>query len=220
MSDPAYRLLRIWLVKGQSAHGLIEQMEGIIMSLQNNGSMATAVAELPALKQAGLVLVASWLLAASSWVSVPMVPVPMTMQTLAVCLVGAMMGPRLGTLAVLVWFGQAIIGLPLLAGGSGGAAPFFGPTAGYLVAFPIAAGLTGVLVSRGWDGQRPVRLFIAMLIANGLCLALGGAWLARLIGPDAALATGVLPFILGGILKSALGAAMLAAAARWQRPRA
>jgi biotin transport system substrate-specific component len=220
MSDPAYRLLRIWLVKGQSARGLIEQMEGIIMSLQNNGSMATAVAELPALKQAGLVLVASWLLAASSWVSVPMVPVPMTMQTLAVCLVGAMMGPRLGTLAVLVWFGQAIIGLPLLAGGSGGAAPFFGPTAGYLVAFPIAAWLTGVLVSRGWDGQRPVRLFIAMLIANGLCLALGGAWLARLIGSDAALATGVLPFILGGILKSALGAAMLAAAARWQRPRA
>jgi biotin transport system substrate-specific component len=131
-----------------------------------------------------------------------------------------MMGPRLGTLAVLVWFGQAIIGLPLLAGGSGGAAPFFGPTAGYLVAFPIAAWLTGVLVSHGWDGRRPIRLFIAMLSANGLCLALGGAWLSRLIGAEAAIATGVLPFIGGGILKSALGAAMLAATARWQRPRA
>jgi biotin transport system substrate-specific component len=164
-------------------------------------------------------VLASGLLAASSWVSVPMPPVPMTMQTLAVTLVGAALGPRLGAAAVLLWLGQAAAGLPVLAGGTGGLAPFVGPTAGYLLAFPIAAACVGALVQAGWDARRPLAAFAAMVIGNGLCLAIGGAWLAALIGAEAAWASGVAPFILGGALKAALGAALLCGAGR-AAPRA
>ena len=162
-------------------------------------------------------VLASGLLAASSWVSVPMIPVPMTMQTLAVTLVGAALGPRLGAAAVLVWLGQAAAGLPVLAGGSGGLTPFVGPTAGYLLAFPIAAACVGGLVRAGWDARRPLAAFAAMVIGNGICLGLGGAWLAALIGLEAAWASGVAPFVLGGLVKAGLGAALLCGAGRAAR---
>ena len=147
----------------------------------------------------------------SSHVAVPMVPVPVTMQTFAVTMVGALLGARLGATTVAVWLAEAAAGLPVLQGGAAGLGPFAGPTAGYLWAFPLAAALVGLLVERGWDGRRPVSAFGAMLLGNALCLAVGGAWLARLIGAPAALAAGVLPFLLGGALKSALGAAILRA---------
>jgi biotin transport system substrate-specific component len=157
---------------------------------------------------------ASLLLAAASWISVPMIPVPMTMQTLAVTLVGAALGPRLGAAAVLAWLAQAAVGMPVLAGGTGGLAPFAGPTAGYLLAFPVAAMAVGALVQAGWDARRPVLLLAAMLIGNGLCLVLGAAWLAALAGIEAAIATGVAPFVIGGAVKAAMGAALILAAGR------
>ncbi|WP_137389393.1 biotin transporter BioY [Rhodoligotrophos defluvii] len=159
------------------------------------------------------VLVGTMALALSSYVSVPMVPVPMTMQTYAVTLIGALYGWRLGGLTVLAWLGEAALGLPVLSGGAGGITPFFGPTGGYLFAFPLMAVLTGWLAERGWNGHRVVLAFCAMLMGNALCLALGAAWLASLIGLAPAIAAGVTPFILGGIVKSALGAATLKALA-------
>lgn len=163
----------------------------------------------PLLWQTGAVLLGTLFLALSSHVAVPMFPVPMTMQTLAVTLVGALLGSRLGTLTVLAWLGEALIGLPVLASGAA-----LLPTAGYLAAFPLAALLVGMLVERGWNGHRIARAFAAMLAGNALCLALGGAWLATLIGPAKALALGVTPFLLGALVKSALGAASLKALAR------
>ncbi len=112
------------------------------------------------------VLFGTLVLAASSQVSVPMVPVPMTMQTLAVTLVGALYGWRLGGLTILVWLAQGALGLPVFAGGSGGFVRFFGPTAGYLLAFPIAGALTGWLVERGWNGSKLLLACAAMLIGN------------------------------------------------------
>ena len=159
--------------------------------------------------QVALVLAGTGVLTASSWISVPMYPVPMTMQTLAVTLIGALYGWRLGALTVLAWLSQAAMGLPVLAGGTGGLAPFAGPTAGYLFAFPLAAALTGWLAERGWTGHRVIASFGAMLLGNGLIVALGAAWLAVLAGAETALAAGVLPFLLGAVLKSALGAAAL-----------
>lgn len=149
------------------------------------------------------------LLALASWISIPMVPVPMTLQTLAVLLIGALFGWRLGCLTILAWLALGALGLPVLAGGAGGFARFLGPTGGYLLAFPVAAALVGWMAGRGWNGRRAMLAFAAMLIGHVLCLLLGGAWLAVMVGVQKAIAAGVMPFIAGGVLKSVLGAVLL-----------
>ncbi|MDF1632188.1 biotin transporter BioY [Mycoplana sp. MJR14] len=159
------------------------------------------------------VLAGTLALALASRISVPMVPVPITMQTFAVTMIGALYGWRLGTLTVLAWLAEGMAGLPVLAGGAGGVAHFAGPTAGYLVSFPLMATMVGWLAERGWTGTRLVQSFAAHFAANIFCLALGGAWLATLIGLEKAMMLGVVPFVLGALLKSALAAALLKAAA-------
>lgn len=168
----------------------------------------------PAHIKAAAVLLGTLVLAIASQISVPMLPVPMTMQTLAVILISALYGWRLGALTILAWLGEAALGLPVLANGSGGLAPFMGPTAGYLASFPFVAALVGWLAERGWNGSRPAFAFAAMLLGHALCLALGGLWLATLIGSEKALLAGVVPFLLGSLVKSGLGAAILAAVSR------
>jgi len=148
-------------------------------------------------------------LAAASYVEVPLVPVPVNLQTLAVTLVGALYGWRLGALTVLAWLAEAAMGMPVLSGGAAGAHHFVGPTAGYLFAFPLAAALTGWLAEQGWSGQRPIAAFVSMILGNAVCLALGAMWLAVSIGLNDAFTFGVFPFLVGGLFKSALGAALL-----------
>lgn len=164
--------------------------------------------------QAALLLFGTGVLALASQIAVPMVPVPITMQTFALTMIGVLYGWRLGALTVLAWLGEAMMGLPVLANGGGGLAPFVGPTAGYLVAFPIIAALAGYLANKGWTGTHVVKSFLAHLAANLLCLCIGGAWLGYLIGAEKGLSLGVTPFILGAVLKSALAAAVLMAVAR------
>ncbi|QEE47963.1 biotin transporter BioY [Rhizobium sp. WL3] len=164
--------------------------------------------------QAALLLFGTGVLALASQISVPMVPVPITLQTFAITMIGVLYGWRLGALTVLAWLGEAMMGLPVLAGGSGGLAPFVGPTAGYLVSFPIIAALAGYLAEKGWTGERVVKSLLAHFGANLLCLVIGGAWLGYLIGVEKGLALGVTPFIPGAVLKSALAAALLMALAR------
>ncbi|MGQ2969329.1 MAG: biotin transporter BioY [Allorhizobium sp.] len=164
--------------------------------------------------QAALLLFGTGVLALASQVSVPMVPVPITMQTFALTMIGVLYGWRLGALTVLAWLGEAMVGLPVLANGGGGLPPFVGPTAGYLAAFPIIAALAGYLANQGWTGSHVIKSFFAHFSANILCLAIGGAWLGYLIGAEKGLALGVTPFILGAVLKSALAAALLMALAR------
>lgn len=166
--------------------------------------------------QAALLLFGTGVLALASQISVPMVPVPITMQTFAITMIGVLYGWRLGALTVIAWLGEAMMGLPVLANGGGGLVPFVGPTAGYLVSFPIIAALAGYLATKGWTGSHVVKSFLAHLSANILCLAIGGAWLGYLIGAEKGLALGVTPFILGAVLKSALAAALLLALARRQ----
>jgi biotin transport system substrate-specific component len=161
--------------------------------------------------QAGAVVFGTAFLTLSSYISVPMIPVPVTMQTFAVLLVGALYGARLGTITVLAWLLEGALGLPVFAGGAAGIAPFLGKTGGYLVAFPFAAALTGWLVAQGWNGNRVMLAFAAMVLGHVVCLAGGAAWLAVLIGGKLAFMYGVVPFIVGTVLKSALGAATLKA---------
>ena len=163
----------------------------------------------PAAIKAVFVLAGTLVLALASQISVPMVPVPITMQTFAVTMIGALYGWRLGALTVLAWLAEAAVGFPVLANGAGGLAPFAGATAGYLVSFPLIAALTGWLAERGWAGDKVIRSFGAHLLANLLCLAIGGMWLANLLGTEKAWLLGVAPFILGAVLKSALAAAAL-----------
>src|SRR5579864_5775510 len=86
----------------------------------------------------GLMLAGAVVLALASWASVPMIPVPMTLQTLAVFVIAGLAGPRLTFEIVAVWLLCAVIGFPVLAGFKGGIAPFTGPTAGFLLALLVA----------------------------------------------------------------------------------
>jgi biotin transport system substrate-specific component len=169
--------------------------------------------------QALAVVMGSLILSASSYITVPMVPVPMTMQTFAVTLIGALYGWRLGALTTIAWLMEGALGLPVLAGGASGVQHFLGKTGGYLFAFPLAAACVGWLAQRGWNGHHAVMAFWAMLAGNALCLALGGAWLAALIGWKVAVAAGVAPFLLGALLKSVLAAGVLKAAQPVAGPR-
>ena len=177
--------------------------------------------------QIGAVVLGSLFLALSSYIEVPMVPVPVTMQTFAVTLVGALYGWRFGALTIAAWLVEGAAGFPVLAGGAAGVQHFVDPPGGYLFAFPIVCALvgrlaehglnaacgtgrySGWLAERGWNGNRVLLAFAAMLSGNLLCLVLGTAWLAVMIGAEKAITFGFLPFIVGGLLKSALGAATL-----------
>ncbi|HWV81812.1 MAG TPA: biotin transporter BioY [Hyphomicrobiaceae bacterium] len=161
--------------------------------------------------QIGAVLFGTALMTASSYVSVPMVPVPMTMQTLAATLIGALYGWRLGALTIAVWLLQGALGMPVFSNGGGGLVHLLGPTSGYLFGFVVAAALCGALAERGWTGDRIGWSFLSMLAGTALITLMGWAWLANLVGVEKAFWVGVAPFMLGGIVKSALGAAILKA---------
>jgi biotin transport system substrate-specific component len=161
--------------------------------------------------QVGAVVLGTLFLALASYIEVPMVPVPVNMQTFAVTLIGALYGWRLGAVTLVAWLVEGAMGLPVLSGGVGGASYFVGPTGGYLFAFPLVGALVGWLAERGWNGKRVMLAFVAMLLGNLACLVLGTAWLAVMIGAEQAVTFGFLPFIVGGLLKSALGAATLMA---------
>ncbi|MGH6859307.1 MAG: biotin transporter BioY [Phyllobacterium sp.] len=166
------------------------------------------LADRPLTHRALAVLIGTLFLAVSSWIEVPMFPVPVTMQTFAVTLVGALYGWRLGGLTVIAWLGEAMIGMPVLSGGGGGFMHFTGPTAGYLAAFPVVAALVGFLAERGLT-RNPLMAAFVMLLGNALCLVLGASWLMHLFGAEAAWTSGVAPFIVGAVLKSALAAATI-----------
>ena len=105
-------------------------------------------------------------LTVSSYLVIPMVPVPITMQTLAVTLVGALYGWRLGAATVVIWLLLGAADFPVFAGGAGGLSQFIGPTGGYLIAFPFGAAATGALVARGWNADRFGLAFLAMLVGS------------------------------------------------------
>lgn len=157
-------------------------------------------------------------LALSSRLDVPMVPVPMTLQTLAVLLVGLFYGPLRGGIAVAAWLALGALGAPVFAGGEGGTAHLLGPTGGYLVGFLVSPIFMGWMGGRGWNGARPLRAFVAMLAGHAICLGLGALWLSRSIGLADAIGGGVTPFLIGAVVKSAAGAVIAYLACRLTRP--
>lgn len=142
------------------------------------------------------------LISLGAHIDLPMIPVPMSMQTYAVLLIGALAGLRLGALTVVLYIVAAALGAPIFSGGASGVSHLMGPTAGYLLGFVLAAGLTGYLAEKGWSSGRLLHGTLVMLLGHGLILVLGTAWLAGKIGVTQALEGGMYPFILGGIAKS------------------
>jgi biotin transport system substrate-specific component len=160
----------------------------------------------------GLVLsvAGSMFIAACARIQVPMWPVPITMLTFAVLFVGLVYGPRLAAATVSLYLAQGIAGLPVFAAGSG-ITYLMGPTGGYLLACLPAAFVAGTLAQHGW-GTQAGRVFLAMLAGSFIFYLVGAGWLAGFVGPEKAIAAGVVPFLVGDALKAMLAAALLPAA--------
>lgn len=179
--------------------------------------------------QVTLVVLGTFILWASAKVSVPFWPVPMNLQTLAVASIAAGYGWRLGLATVALYVAEGAVGLPVFSGTPQqgiGVAYLLGPTGGYLLAMPFAAALIGWLAERG-AARNLVTLFAAMVAGDALIFAVGFVWLALFavlpngavgIGAAAAFAGGVLPFLLGDLVKMALAATTIAAIGRLSRP--
>lgn len=136
-------------------------------------------------------------------------PVPMTLQTLAVLMVGALLGAKKGSLAVVIYALEGMAGLPVFAGCKAGMAVMAGPTGGYIAGFAAAAYVVGMLCQRGWDRHVGTTI-AAMVVGEVILFAFGLFWLGCLFGfSKSVLAMGFYPFILGDILKVALAAAVL-----------
>lgn len=159
-----------------------------------------------------LAILGTALLTISAKVQVPFYPVPMTMQTFVVLVIGMAYGWRLGGATVLLYLGEGAVGLPVFASG-GGYAYFVGPTGGYLVGFLAAAVAIGWLAERGWD-RNPLLAVLALALGTVVIFMLGLAWLSVLIGFQPAIANGLVPFIPGAIVKLALAAVTLPVAWR------
>ena len=143
----------------------------------------------------------------------PFTPVPVTGLTLGVLLVGAALGSRRGPAALALYLAQGAAGLPVFAGGGTGVAWLLGPTAGYLWSAPLAAWVVGRLAEKRWD-RTPSTAFLAMLAGNASIYAVALPWLGLFVGPRATVQAGLLPFIVGDLVKAALATALLPAAWR------
>ena len=152
-------------------------------------------------------------IAAQIAVPIPFSPVPLTLQPLAVLLVGVALGSVRGSAAAALYLLEGASGLPVFAQGHGGALWLLGPTAGYLLSYPFAAFVAGWFSERGW-GSTTVRALAGMLTAMAIIYAGGWAWLAILAGPSAAFTMGIVPFVIADIVKVAIGAAILPYAER------
>src|ERR1041384_1598123 len=147
--------------------------------------MGAALAPLDSVRSAGLVIVFSLFIAAAAQFSIQIGPVPITGQSFAVLLTGALLGPRLGAAAVIAYLIEGAIGLPFFApGGAPGILRFFGPTGGYLMAFPAAAFVTGAFAEHGWDKRYPTAV-AAMAIGSAVILLGGWARLRNTAGTSA-----------------------------------
>ena len=171
-------------------------------------------------RRAVAVALGAALVAAAAQVAIPLpgTPVPMTLQPLAVLVVGGLLGPSLGAASLLLYLALGAAGLPVFTPlGLPGIARLVGPTGGYLLAYPVAAFAVGLL-SR--DGMRTLRVILG--VVTGLVLIhLGGVAQLLLLTGDAggAVRLGTLPFLLGDLGKVAIAVLVVRRAAAPMRAR-
>jgi len=157
---------------------------------------------------AAAILFGVCLLTLSARIQVPFWPVPMTMQTLVVLMIGMAYGSRMAAGTVLTYLAVGAAGFPVLAGTPErgiGFAYMMGPTGGFLVGFLLAAWLVGFLAERGFD-RSLLASGAAMLLGHAVISLSGVVWLAVLLGTSKAISVGFVPFLASSLLKTGLGA--------------
>jgi len=157
-----------------------------------------------------IVISASWLLAISAQFSfnLPFSPVPVTGQTLAVLLIGSLLGKNRGAAAVGLYLLQGAAGLPVFAGGKSGFITLVGPTGGYLIGFIAAAYIMGILAELRYD-KSLVYTGFSMLIGSLVIYIFGLFWLVQFVGESSALQLGLYPFLIGDFVKILSGVIVL-----------
>jgi biotin transporter BioY len=172
--------------------------------------LSVALAPLDVVRQVGLVIGFSLLTALAAQVVIPVGPIPITGQTFAVLLTGALLGSRLGAMAMIAYLIEGASGLPFFSGGHGGLLYLMGPTGGYLIAFPAAAYITGAFAEHGWD-RRFLTAAAAMAIGSVIVMLSGWAWFSVIMrtSPMLTVYATVIKFIPGDIIKISLAAAVL-----------
>ena len=163
--------------------------------------------------QVGLTVLGTLILTLSAKTKVVLGPVDMSMQTLAIFMIAASFGMRLGVATLLLYMAEGAMGFPVFQSTPEkgiGIAYMLGSTGGYLAGFVVMAAIVGWAADRFWD-RNPLKLFGAMLAAEIVMLAMGFAWLAALIGAGAAWQFGVAPFLLPDLIKVALASALVPA---------
>lgn len=159
-------------------------------------------------RKLAIAFAASLLLAASAQIQVPLYPVPMTLQTLALGFIGMYLGPRWAVAAVALYLAEGLAGMPVFAGFKFGPAALMGPTGGFLFGFIPGVLAIGLLHRRG--GNTVISAALALLVGHAVVFAVGVPWLAATIGWPAAVSAGLMPFIPGAIVKVAIGTAAAA----------
>lgn len=171
-----------------------------------------------------LVAAGAALTAVAAQIAVPLWPVPITGQTLAVILVGLTLGAVRGGASMVLYALLGIVGLPVFSEHSAGWHVVAGPTGGYIVGFVLSAVLTGWLAQRAWD-RKVLRSLLATLAGTVVTFLVGLPWLAAYLGAvgapndlNSVLQAGLYPFIIGGLVKAVLGAGIISLA--WVAVRA
>lgn len=153
---------------------------------------------------------------AAQWrIDLPFTPVPITGQTFAVLLTGAALGSRLGAGGQLIYIAAGALGAPVFAGGQGGWEVVTGATAGYLVGFVVAAALVGYMAERRQDRTFPT-MFTAFVVGSAVIYGFGvvGLMLVADMTLVDAVVAGVIPFVVGDIIKAAAAGVVLPGAWR------
>ena len=164
-------------------------------------------------KNIALVLFGTLLLAVSSKIQVPFWPVPMTMQTFIVFIIGTSYGWKLAFSTLIAYLAEGALGLPVFAKG-GGLLYLIGPTAGYLYGMAIAAGVIGFLAERGYNDSY-IKSLISLIIGTVIIFVLGVGYLGSVIGYDKALAGGLYPFIPSEFFKIGLAVTLIPSITRY-----
>src|SRR6266851_3380772 len=172
--------------------------------------IGVALAPLDWTRSVGLVIGFSLLTALAAQVVIPLYPVPITGQTFVVLLTGALLGPRLGAMAMIAYLVEGASGLPFFSEGRSGLLHLMGQNGGYLIAFPAAAYITGAFAEHGWD-RRFLTAAAAMAIGSAIIMLSGWAWFSVVMrtSPMLTVYATVIKFIPGDIIKIALAAAVL-----------
>lgn len=174
---------------------------------------------------AGLVVAGATVVALLAQVEVPLWPVPITGQTLAVVVVGAALGARRGAAALVTYLLAGLGGLPVFAGFTGTVAAVAKPSFGFVIGFVFAAFVAGWFAERAWD-RRPLLAFVGFVAASAIPFVFGIPYMAFILnvvgggafGIGEILQFGLWPFIVGGLIKAALAALLIPAA--WAGVRA